>query len=231
MEKKNIHQQHRQRVRQRYLSGGIDSMPEHNIVEFLLFYCVPYKDTNAMAHDLIDKFGDINGILDAPIEELQKINGIGENASVMLKLMHDICCKYNKNRISRKTTIDDGDELEEFLAAKYYGESREIVYVIGVDSRGSVTKCIKVCEGSPDSATVDKRMIAEAALSSGTSSIILVHNHPGGFAAPSTADVITTRELITLLKELSVNLIDHVIVADDGCYSMAKSKKHSYLFM
>lgn len=231
MEKKNIHQNHRLRVRQRYLSGGIDSMPEHNIVEFLLFYCVPYKDTNGMAHDLIEKFGDINGILDAPIEELQKINGIGENAAIMLKLLHDICCKYNRNIISRKASNADSDELEEFLAAKYYGETREIVYVIGVDTRGSLNRCIKVCEGSPDSATVDKRMIAEAAIAAGTSTIILVHNHPGGFSAPSTTDVITTRELIPLLKELSINLIDHVIVSDDGCYSMAKSKKHSYLFM
>lgn len=83
-EKKNIHKDHRQRVRDSYLKTGIDAMADHNILELLLFYCIPLKDTNPIAHELIEKYHDLNGVLDAPIKELEKINGIGENAAVMI---------------------------------------------------------------------------------------------------------------------------------------------------
>lgn len=227
---KNLHKDHRQRVRTRYLSTGISAMPEHNIIEFLLFFGVPYKDTNDMAHELIDRFGDLNGVLEAPVEELMKVKGIGENAAALIRLTHDIAVMYNDNKQSEKLSLVTNERFMDFLSMKYIGESREIVYLLCIDAHGRLQKCAKVCEGSPDSATVDNRTIVEAAIRHNAYEVILSHNHPNGFAVPSVADVRATQALAPLLKAINVSLIDHIIVADGDCFSMAQSKKYGEIF-
>lgn len=231
MEKNNLHKNHRQRVRSRYLAEGIKSMADHNIVELLLFYGVPYKDTNGIAHELVERFGDLNGILDAPVEELEKVAGVGENAAALIHLVRDIALKYSENRLTDKAVLGTEERISSFLTMKYAGETREIVYMLFVDPHGRVARCVKVCEGSPESVNVDNRTIIEAAVRFDASDIILAHNHPNGFAVPSTADVRATREVIPLLKAINVNLIDHMIIADGDCFSMAESNKYKTLFV
>lgn len=230
MENKNLHKDHRQRVRARYLSDGIKSMADHNIMELLLFYGIPYKDTNNMAHELIERFGDLNGVLDAPVEELMKVSGIGENTAALIKLTRDIAAAYNERKAMSKTPVATEERFSEYLKMKYAGETREIVYMLFVDAHGKVTKCVKVCDGSPESVTVDNRTIVEAAVRNDAGTVILAHNHPNGFAVPSTADIKATADVIPLLKSINVTLIDHVIVADGEYFSMAKSKKYGTLF-
>ena len=231
MEKKNIHKDHRQRVRSRYLAEGTGSMADHNIVELLLFYGVPYKDTNDMAHELVERFGDLNGVLDAPVEELMKVNGIGENAAALIHLTRDIAMKYNERRVEEKVTLGTEERFTEFLNLKYAGETREIVYMLFIDAHGKISRCVKVCEGSPESVSVDNRRIVEAAVRNDACDIVLAHNHPNGFAVPSTADIRATKDVIPLLKAIGVTLVDHVIVADGDCFSMAKSSKYRSLFV
>ena len=230
MENKNLHKDHRQRVRARYLADGIQSMADHNILELLLFYGVPYKDTNNMAHELIERFGDLSGVLDAPVDELMKVNGIGENAASLIHLTRDVARKYSEQKTLDKTPLVTEERLADFLKTKYAGETREIVYMLFIDSHGRMVRCVKVCDGSPESVTVDNRTIMEAALKQDGCDIIIAHNHPNGFAVPSTADIRATRDVIPLLKAIKVNLIDHVIVADGECFSMAQSKKYAELF-
>lgn len=230
MENKNLHKDHRQRVRTRYLNEGIKSMADHNIMELLLFYGVPYKDTNDMAHELIERFGDLNGVLDAPVEELMKVNGIGENTAVLIHLTRDIAFKYNEKKNLEKFALPTEERFSDFLKMKYMGETREIVYMLFINSHGRMVRCVKVCDGSPESVSVDNRTIVEAAVRNDASDIILAHNHPNGFAVPSTADVRATHDVIPLLKAINVNLIDHIIVADGECFSMAQSRKYAELF-
>lgn len=230
MEKKNLHKDHRQRVRSRYLSEGIGSMADHNIIELLLFYGIPYKDTNDIAHELAERFGDLNGVLDAPVEELMRVDGIGENAAALIHLTRDIAFKYNENKKQEKVTLATEERFTEFLSLKYAGETREIVYMLFVDSHGKIVRCVKVCEGSPESVSVDNRLIVEAAVRNDAKDIILAHNHPKGFAVPSTADVRATKDAVPLLKSIGVNLIDHIIFADGECFSMAKSRKYAEIF-
>ncbi len=230
MENKNLHKDHRQRVRTRYLSEGIRSMADHNIMELLLFYGIPYKDTNDIAHELIERFGDLNGVLDASAEELAKVNGIGENTAALIKLTHDIAAVYNERKTLSKIPAATEERFSEFLQLKYAGEAREIVYMLFVDAHGKIVRCVKICEGSPESVNVDNRTIVEAAIRNEANTIILAHNHPNGFAVPSTADIKATSDVIPLLKSINVNLIDHIIVADGDCFSMAKSKKYGSLF-
>lgn len=158
-EKKNIHKDHRQRVRDSYLKTGIDAMADHNILELLLFYCIPLKDTNPIAHELIEKYHDLNGVLDAPIKELEKINGIGENAAVMIKLIRDICSKYHDNAINNKVNLASAERLYDFIRMKYLGETREIVYMLSLDAHGRLKHCIKVTDGTPTTAVSDNRSL------------------------------------------------------------------------
>lgn len=230
MDTKNLHKNHRQRVKARYLADGIGSMADHNIMELLLFFGIPYKDTNEIAHELVERFGDLNGVLDAPVEELIKIDGIGENAAVLIHLAHDIAVKYHENNLQEKAFAATEERFRDYIAMKYAGETREIVYMLFINSHGNIIKCVKVCVGSPERVSVDTRTIIEAAVRNDAGEIILAHNHPNGFAVPSTADVRATQDVIPLLKAINVNLIDHVIVADGEFFSMAKSKKYSEMF-
>lgn len=231
MAEENLHKNHRQRVRNEYLKNGAGNMDDYKILEMLLFYGIPYKDTNEIAHRLTENFHNINGVLDAPAEELQNTDGIGENTAVLLKLVRDIALRYNENKISQKTNINTLTRISDFLSMKYMGESREIVYMVSVDSHGRLEKCVKVCEGSPDSAVFDKKNAVKIALVNDMTNVILAHNHPKGFAVPSAADVASTKEIISVMRAVGINIIDHIVIAEDGSFSMAESKKYSSLFI
>lgn len=226
-EKKNIHKDHRQRVRDSYLKTGIDAMADHNILELLLFYCIPLKDTNPIAHELIEKYHDLNGVLDAPIKELEKINGIGENAAVMIKLIRDICSKYHDNAINNKVNLASSERLYDFIRMKYLGETREIVYMLSLDAHGRLKHCIKVADGTPSTAVSDNRSLVELALRFDVTNAIIAHNHPNGFATPSQADIAATEAIAKLFSTVSISLVDHVIIAEDEIFSFAMSKKYS----
>lgn len=230
MEKKNIHKNHRQRVRERYMSEGINSMADHNIIELLLFYVIPVKDTNGIAHALIEKFNDLNGVLEAPVEELEKIDGIGENAATFLKLLRDVSLLYSFRKHQMVLETSPMASLKDFIELQYKNETKEKVYVLCLDAQGRVQRCVKICDGSPDTAVVDTRTIIETIVRFDTKNVILAHNHPNGFAVPSLADIKTTKELNTVLSALEINFADHIIYADGDTFSMAESNKFKDLF-
>ena len=227
MEKKNIHKDHRKRVKEQYMKNGIDSMADHNILELLLFYGIPYKDTNPIAHELIEKYHDINGVLDAPVRELVKLDGIGENAAVMIKLVHDIAHLYRDTAVNSKVNLASSERLYDFVRMKFLGETREIVYMISLDAHGRLKHCIKVADGTPTSVVSDNRSLVELALRFDVTNAVIAHNHPNGFATPSQADIAATQAIAKLFSTVSINLVDHVIAAEDEIFSFAMSKKYS----
>ena len=227
MEKKNVHKDHRKRVKEQYMKNGIDSMADHNILELLLFYGIPYKDTNPIAHELIEKYHDINGVLDAPVRELVKLDGIGENAAVLIKLVHDIAHLYRDNAVNSKVNLASSERLSDFVRMKFLGETREIVYMISLDAHGRLKHCIKVADGTPTSVVSDNRSLVELALRFDVTNAVIAHNHPNGFATPSQADIAATQAIAKLFSTVSINLVDHVIAAEDEIFSFAMSKKYS----
>ncbi len=226
-ETKNIHKDHRQRVRDSYLKTGIDAMADHNILELLLFYCIPQKDTNPIAHELIERYHDLNGVLDAPLKELKKINGIGENAAILIKLIRDLCSKYYDNEVRGKVSLASNERLYDFIRMKYLGEAREIVYMLSLDAHGTLKHCIKVTDGTPTAAASDNRRLVELALRFDVTNAIIAHNHPNGFAIPSQADIAATEKIADLFSTVNINFIDHVIIAEGEVFSFAMSKKYS----
>lgn len=204
-------------------------MADHNILELLLFYGIPYRDTNDAAHRLTEKFGSLSGVLEAPVEELMQTDGIGENTAVLIKLVRDIAVKYNAEKLN-PSGVSAGEELNAVLTAVFSCEPRECMYLVSLTSDGTVIRTVRLSEGTPDTVRLDNRLLAEVALRQNCSSIILAHNHPCGFAVPSQADAAATAEISALLKQLGIHLADHIIVSGKDCFSMASSTKYADIF-
>lgn len=225
--KKNIHKDHRSRVKEAYLKAGISVMADHNILELLLFYGIPYKDTNEIAHELIERFGDLNGVLDASAMDLAKVDGIGENAALLIKLVRDIAVKHHEDSLHKKVSLASEDRLLNFATMKYVGENKEIVYMLSLDAHGNLKHCIKVADGSPNSAVSDCRSLAELALRFDVTNAVIMHNHPSGFATPSQADIVATKAMAKLFAAIEVNFIDHIIVAGGERFSFSANPKYA----
>lgn len=220
----SIHQGHRQRLRNRFLEQGLDQFTEVQVLELLLFYCIPRQDTNELAHRLIRYFGSFSQVLDADVEELVKVEGIGENAATFLKLIPAAGRYYNVDRVKMVdkpllTTEDCGNYLLPF----FQGRNNETVFLLCLDAKCKVLCCRVVGEGSINSASVPIRRVVEMALAAKATSVVLAHNHPSGIAIPSSDDIVTTRRVATALNAVEVILSDHLVVADGDYTSMVQS--------
>lgn len=216
----SIHDGHRQRMKERFLQEGLDHFSDYQVLELLLFYAVPRKDTNPLAHALIDHFGSLSQVLEAPVEELEKVEGIGANAATLLKLATELGRYYMVNRSTRHTILQTITECGEYLKPFFFGRRNETVFLLCLDAKCKVLCCREVGEGSVNSANVPIRRIVEIALGANATSVVLAHNHPSGLAFPSGEDVATTRRVAAALSTVDVKLVDHIIVADDDFVSL-----------
>ncbi|MBC3802964.1 DNA repair protein RadC [Acetobacterium fimetarium] len=221
---KNPHKGHRQRVKNRVLREGVDSFEDHQILELLLFYCIPMKDTNELAHLLIDRFGSLAGVLDARPEDLCAVTGITENSGILLNLIPSLARRYHQEKLKEKTILDSTTKAGEYARALFTGRLYEVFYVICLDSQNRVNHTALLHEGTINEAPVYPRLIVETALRHQATSIILAHNHPGGSHQPSQADVEVTRKIRTATEAIAITVADHIIVAGDGYFSFAENR-------
>ncbi len=218
-----IHDGHRQRLKERFLQEGLDNFSQVQVLELLLFYCIPRQDTNPIAHALLERFGSLSQVLEAPIEELEKVPGVGRNAAIFLHLTTQAGRYYQVNRIMQNKILTTIDQCGAYLAPFFIGRRNETVYLLCLDAKCKVLCCQEVGEGSVNSAGVPIRRIVEMALAANASTVVLAHNHPSGVATPSVEDIATTRRLAVALDAVDIMLIDHIIVADDDFVSLAQS--------
>ena len=219
----SIHKDHRQRVRERYLKEGLDGFSEVQVLELLLFYVIPRQDTNPIAHRLIDRFGSLYQALEAPVEELEKVEGIGPNAALLLSLITAVARVYAVNRTEKQKILRTIEDCGEYLKSFFIGRRSEMVYLLCLDAKCKVLGCREIGEGSVNSANVPIRRIVETALGLNATSVVLAHNHPSGIALPSGEDVLTTHRVAAALSTVDIVLVDHIIVADDDYVSMVQS--------
>lgn len=217
-----LHDGHRQRLIQRFLEEELDSFEPHNVLELLLFYAIPRRDTNELAHTLIDTFGSLNAVFDAPYEALLQVEGIGTNAAALIKLVPQLTRTYYTNR-SEKVVLDTAEKAGEYFVPYFIGHSEEVVYMVCVDAGSRVIAHRMLHRGSVNASEVNIRKIVNVALQSNAVGVILAHNHPGGIALPSNEDVVTTQNIAAALRPMGVLLMDHIIVADSEFVSMARS--------
>ncbi len=219
--KANVHSGHRKRVREKFLRDGIDSFEEHQVLEFLLFYAIPYKDTNELAHRLLDRYRSLAGVCEAPIDELMREFGLTETAAVLLKLVPDLSRRYIDSRFSVGTEIEL-ETMGDVMKPKFIGRIEEVVVLALGNARGKLIFLDVVAKGSLNSTDVPIRRIVDIAIRHNAKSAFIAHNHPGGSLLPSGDDLEATRLIANTLASVGVKLIDHFIFADEHYVSLAR---------
>jgi len=210
-------------MKNRFLEHGLDNFDDHNVLELLLFYALPRRDLNPLAHALLERFGSLSGVLEAPIEDLKRVPGIGENAAILLKLIPQVSRRYMMSKNSGCDILDSVTKAGQYLLPLFMYERDEVVYMICLDAKRKVICCRELSRGVVNTAEISVRKIVEIALSNNATSVIISHNHTSGIALPSYEDEMTTLQIKAALEMVGIALADHIIVAGDDYVSLAES--------
>jgi len=219
----SIHDGHRERVMERFLREGLDGFTEIQALELLLFFSIPRGDTNPIAHALLDRFGSLDKVLDANVEQLMSVEGIGPKSARLIRVIKEMGRYYEITRARQERVLPTIEECGDYLKAYFKNRKNETVFLLCLDAKMKVLSCREVGEGSVNYASVPIRRVVEMALEAGASSVVLSHNHPSGIALPSGEDIQTTRRVAMALSAVEITLVDHIVVADEDYVSMVQS--------
>ena len=218
-----VHDGHRDRLRARFLEYGLDNFNDLNALELLLFYAIPRRDTNEIAHALLECFGSLEGVFYASERELLQVPGIGTNAAALIRLVPQLMKKSALSRPDRREVIMNSSDAGRYFVPRFMYEQDEVVYLLCLDGQKRVIKCAEMGRGVVNCVETSIRRIVETALKYKSSSVTLAHNHPDGLALPSSEDDMVTKQVSTALALVGVSLEDHIIVAGDDFVSFADS--------
>ena len=219
----SIHNGHRDRVKNKFLAEGLDRFEPHAVLELLLYYAIPLKDTNPTGHALLKKFGSLSGVFDAPYEELLKVEGVGKSAATLIKLIPQLCRRYQENSDRDKNRMFGYDEIGKYMVNRFIGRSDEVIMLMLLDGRNRILHCGIVSEGSATAANIYVKKIVRLAVQYNAVYAVLSHNHPSGSCMPSKQDLNSTQWIYEALETVEVKLLDHVIVGGNDYLSLAKS--------
>lgn len=219
---KNIHKNHRERLRKRFLAEGIDSFAPHEILELLLFYAIPQQDTNPISHELINKFGSLSAVMDANIEDLVKISGISEYSAALLKLIPKAGTMYNLDKIDSGQTFEDIEKIGEYCVYRYFGETKEVLSVMMLDNNLRMLGFEFLERGSQSGVSVNPERLGELLFRYNASLFVLVHNHPSGLLEPSKEDAEITQVISSIMSPFNKVLLEHILVVDNEYLPLMK---------
>lgn len=219
----SIHTGHRARVKEEFLARGLSGLADHKVLELLLFYAIPQGDVNPLAHRLVERFGSLSGVFNAPYEELVKVKGVGANTATLIRLLPEIAARYLAQSSELGGEMVTTWQFQELLVPLFLGARDEMVYLVCMDGKNKLLACRKLGEGILDSVTITGRKVMAEALACNASRVVLAHNHVSGIAMYSSNDVAATRELALLLGRVNIELVDHMIIAHDEMVSMRES--------
>ena len=218
-----IHTGHRKRTKDEFLANGLNGMPDHRVLELLLFYAIPQGDVNPLAHALIDKFGSLAGVFHATPEQLMAVDGVGYNTAVLIRLAPAVAARYLQSSSSFDGQLVGTWQFRELLLPLFLGQRNELAYLLCMDGKNKLLVTKKLGEGIADTVQITTRKVLETALACNATRVALAHNHVSGVAIWSDADLDTTLRLKTVLRDVGIELVDHFIVANDDMVSMADS--------
>lgn len=210
---RNIHKGHRERMRKKYLNAGFKAFSEHEVLEFLLYYCNAQGNTNTVAHALIDQFGSLGAVFSAPLTELLKVRGIGEKSAYLIKFVSDIM-SANMAEFDNRESFCSSDALGDYMMRIYEGINVETTFVMALDDNKKLIKAIKVAEGSFNAVAISIPRIMRELISCGACGAAIFHNHPYGAAIPSATDIKTTKRLQLALESVGIQFLDHIIISN-----------------
>ena len=215
---RNSHDGHRERLRKKWNDGV--KLEKHEFLEMLLFYPIARSNTNEIAHDLLNRFGSFQAILDAPEEELMKVRGVGKKTVRFLGMLAEFVARYQEERVNKNYVFRSYAELCSYLSTLFIGQSKEQVYLLLFNNSGRLLLTEKVGEGFASLSEISLKRINQLAVSFAASSAVLAHNHPNGLTEPSVQDVQTTKQICRALDLLGVTLTDHIVVSRDSYVSI-----------
>ena len=217
-----LHDGHRARKKEQFRQHGLDGFADHEVLELVLYYAIPRRDTNETAHRLLQKFGSLQNVLNANVEELQKVEGVGENAALLLTLLPAVS-KRALRSTGRERVLNSVDTCGRYFMTLLGQERQETLYQACLDAKGKLLSCKRLSQGSADCTALSVRQVVENALLSDASAVVLAHNHPSGVALPSDEDRAVTLWVRDALQAVDIRLLDHIIVADGDFVSMNQS--------
>ncbi len=213
------HDGHRQRLKKRFLKDEMETFQPHEILELLLGYAIPRRDTNPLGHALIDHFGSFSRVLEASVEELVQVPGMGEHSATLIHMILPIIRQYNKEKFSHKEQYETYAKIEAYCKGLFVGMNHECLHLLCFDAQMHMLKDIVVSRGTTNRVNVHTREVIASVISSNATGVVLSHNHPSGSCKPSEQDIIVTDLIKRTCEAINVVFYDHVIVAWDKVFS------------
>lgn len=210
---------HRKRLRERFIQSGLDGFLDYEIVELLLTLGTPLRDCKQMAKDAIQKFRGLCGVLDASLDELQQIKGIGPSNAIGLKLFQAVAARYAKEKVVSENLLNSPQLIYEFLKEKLAKEKEEHFAILYLDIRNNLI-LHEVSIGTLNASLIHPREVFKKAIQANAAQVIIAHNHPSGNPTPSQDDIATTKRLVEASKILGISLTDHLIVCTNKFISL-----------
>ncbi len=211
--KAHIHQDHRQRLRARFLKEGLDGFQPHEVLEILLFYSIPQQNTNPLGHSLINTFGSISGVFDADFNKIMEVSGIKEYSATLIKLIPEICAYYQADKNKPGEKLERIENIAKFCMSKYIALSEERLSVVMFDNASCLLGMETISEGSSTAVSVSIERLASLLFNRNCNSFILVHNHPNGELKPSAEDFCLTKQIYDAFYPLGKHLVEHFLIA------------------
>ena len=227
--KENVHAGHRRRMRKRFIGQGFQGMEQHEVLEMLLYYGIPRKDTNLTAHRLLDRYGSFAKVCDTPVDVLQRDFGLTEAAAVLIKMVPELARVYAETKFSKPYI--DKDTAVEVLRPKFIGATVEKVAIALSDANDRLILCDVVAEGSLSATESPVRKIVDLARRHNAKYVYLAHNHPSELCAPSRQDLETTRVISETLNSIGVMLVDHIVFTSTDHFSIRSYKHFAKVFV
>lgn len=217
---KNLHSGHRQRMRERVQNQGLESLQPHEILEYLLYPFIPMKDTNAIAHELLDKAGgSLDKVFESSPSILMSVKNMTQNAALFLNSIPDIAKIYDMNKLGEKPMLDTVVHTVEYFTKLFAHSQVEKMYLAIVNAKGKLADICEIGTSNSQECCLNVKQFIQRTANNGADNIFIAHNHPSGEPKPSRADYDFTRWLCSLCEIMGLKLVDHIIIADNGYYS------------
>ena len=220
----NVHKGHRERVRERYIKSGLDSFEDHQILEFLLFYCYPMKDTNEIAHRMIKEFGTLTNLFESDALEISKRCKVSKNVAVLVSMIPPLSRIYSSSRWKERTRLESSRSVGQYAISLFIGKTVECFYLICLDSQCKLIYSSLISEGTVNESSAYPREVVKTALKFQAARVVLTHNHPSGLLVPSQEDIYITEKIVNALDAVDIEVVDHIIVGSGKYLSFSEKK-------
>ena len=218
-----MHEGHKGRLREKARTI-LEDMPEHEVLEFLLNYCIVRKNTNDIAHDLLNKFGSLAGVLNAPYELLMQIDGMGEVSATFLTLLPSIFSRFKKSELAKVTQLKSYKDCVDYVSNCFEACKNEKIIVVCLDKRDNIIFNYEYSTKEIDSVEIKISDLVSKITAAKASKVLIAHNHLFAHSAPSSEDINFTKRVASTLSGIGVHFVDHIIVGKEDWFSFRNSE-------